>query len=60
MRKLFKVVGAVLGAAVLLILGAVGLLAARKPAQRPASAEKLAATPDRLARGEYLVKHVSD
>ena len=38
----------------------VGYLAAKKPAQRPATAEKIEATPARLARGEYLALHVVD
>jgi mono/diheme cytochrome c family protein len=40
--------------------GLVGWLAVRSPAQRPASTEKIEATPERLARGEYLVEHVTD
>ena len=40
--------------------GVLAWLALRSPAQRPASAEKIEATPERLARGEYLVVHVAD
>ena len=40
--------------------GVLARLALRSPAQRPASAEKIEATPERLARGEYLVVHVAD
>ena len=38
----------------------VAWLYAKKPAQRAASAEKIEATPARLARGEYLAEHVVD
>jgi len=44
-----------------LIAGAgVAWLALRSPAMRPPSDEKVEATPQRLARGEYLVEHVAD
>lgn len=45
----------------LLALAAIGVswLALRKPAQRPAAAETIERTPERLARGQYLVHHVS-
>ena len=59
MKTFFKV----LGVAVLVVvaLAAIGLsyLTLRKPAQRPASAEKVEATPQRIARGKYLVHHVT-
>jgi len=46
----------------LLLLAAVaagaGFLLLLKPAQRPTTDLKIEATPERLARGEYLVKHV--
>jgi mono/diheme cytochrome c family protein len=38
---------------------AVGALAMKRPAQRPPSAETIERTPERLARGKYLVEHVS-
>ncbi|HEX7153803.1 MAG TPA: cytochrome C [Thermoanaerobaculia bacterium] len=60
MKTILKVAGG-LGLVVLaLAVGAVSWLALRKPAQRPASSEKIEATPERLARGKYLVHHVSD
>src|SRR5438067_13744156 len=59
MRKVLKVLGAVLGVVVLLVAGLLGFLALKKPAQRPASAERFEPTPARLARGEYLVNHVT-
>jgi Cytochrome c len=44
-----------------LLAGAVlAWLALRSPAMRPPSTEKIEATPERLARGEYLVEHVAD
>ena len=60
MKTLLKVIGALI--LVCVILAGVGLayLALRKPAMRPPSSEKVEATPARLARGEYLVLHVSD
>src|SRR5258706_4027537 len=59
MRKVLKISGAVLGVVVLLIGGLVGFLSIKKPAQRPASADRFEATLARLARGEYLVNHVT-
>jgi mono/diheme cytochrome c family protein len=49
------------GAALLLCAagGGVGYLAVRKPAQRPASTERIERTPARLARGRYLVEHLT-
>ena len=59
MKTFFKVVGIVLLVIVALAAIGVSYLAIRKPAQRPASAEKIEPTPHRLARGEYLVNHVT-
>ena len=59
MKTLLKVVGIVLLVIVALAAIGVSYLALRKPAQRPASAEKIEATPERIARGKYLVHHVS-
>lgn len=59
MRKALKVLGGILGGVVLLVAGGIGLLAMKKPAQRPAMTEKFEATPERLARGKYLVEHVT-
>lgn len=59
MRVALKIVAGLVGAVVLLAGAGLGFLALKTPAQRPASAEKLEATPARLARGEYLVEHVS-
>jgi hypothetical protein len=49
----------VAGLAVLIAIALVWL-AVRKPASRPASAEKIEVTPQRLERGRYLVEHVAD
>jgi hypothetical protein len=60
MKTFLKIVGGLVLVVIALIAGCISWLALRKPASRPASAEKLEATPERLARGEYLVEHVSD
>lgn len=59
MKTFFRVVGIVLLVVVALAAIGVSYLALRKPAQRPASAEKVEATPQRVERGKYLVHHVS-
>jgi hypothetical protein len=60
MRLVLKIVGGLVAAILLLAGAGIAFLSLKKPAQRPASTEKVEATPARLARGEYLVKHVSD
>lgn len=60
MKTAFKVVGILLLVIVALAAAGVAFLFLKKPAQRPASAEKIEATPERLARGEYLVHHAAD
>jgi mono/diheme cytochrome c family protein len=59
MKTFFKVVGIVLLVIVALAAIGVSYLVLRKPAQRPASAAKVETTPERVARGTYLVEHVS-
>lgn len=59
MKTFFKVVGILLLAVVALAAIGVSYLAMRKPDQRPASAGKIEPTPERLARGKYLVNHVT-
>lgn len=59
MKTFFKVAGIVLLVVVALAAIGASYLALRKPAQRPAAAEKVEATPERIAHGRYLVKHVS-
>src|SRR5437764_14540636 len=59
MKTFFKIVGGVVLAVVAVIAIGVIWLMAKKPASRPASAEKIEATPARMARGKYLVEHVA-
>jgi hypothetical protein len=59
MKTFLKVVGVVVLVVVALVAIGVSYLAVRKPAQRPAAAEKIEATPERVARGKYLVHNVS-
>jgi mono/diheme cytochrome c family protein len=59
MKTFFKVAGLLLLVVVALAAIGVSWLSLRKPAQHPATAEKIAPTPERLARGRYLVHHVS-
>lgn len=58
--KVLKVLGWILGAIVLAAGCGLAWLALRSPDRRPASTEKIEATPERLARGTYLAHHVSD
>lgn len=60
MKTLLKVIGAVLLGVVALAAIGVSWLALRKPASRPVTAMRVEATPERLARGKYLVHHVAD
>ena len=58
MKTFLKVVGVVLLVVVALAAIGVSYLTLKKPAQRAAPAERVEATPERLARGQYLVNHV--
>lgn len=58
MKTFFKVLAIVLLVFVALAAIGVSYLTLRKPAQRPAPAEKVELTPERVARGKYLVRHV--
>ena len=60
MKTFLKIVGGVVLLVIALVAGAVTWLAVRKPESRAAWTEKIEATPERLARGQYLVEHVSD
>src|SRR5258706_4060086 len=60
MKTFLKVVGGLLLVVLALVAGALVWLTLKKPAAHPPTAEKIEATPARLARGEYLVEHVSD
>src|SRR5947209_1844211 len=59
MKTFLKVMGVAIVTVVALVAIAASWLSLKKPAQRPASAEKIYATPERVARGKYLVEHVS-
>jgi mono/diheme cytochrome c family protein len=59
MKTFFKAAGLLLLVVVALAAIAISWLAIRKPSQRPASAEKVPATPEHIARGKYLVHHVT-
>ncbi|MEK6375546.1 MAG: cytochrome C [Acidobacteriota bacterium] len=59
MKTLLKVLGGIVLVVVVLLAGALIWLSLKKPASRPASAEKIEATTQRLARGKYLVENVS-
>jgi hypothetical protein len=60
MNTFLKIVGGVVLIVIALIAGAVTWLSVRKPESRPASSEKIQATPAQIERGRYLVEHVSD
>ena len=60
MKTFLKALGILL--LVIGALGAVGFawLTVHQPAQRPPSTERIQSTPARMARGKYLVEHVTD
>ncbi|MDQ3283511.1 MAG: cytochrome c [Acidobacteriota bacterium] len=58
MKTLLKVFGIAVLAIVALAAIGVSYLSLRKPAQRPAAAIRIEPTPERVARGKYLVRHV--
>lgn len=60
MKTFLKIVGGIALVVIGLAAGAASWLHLKKPASHPASAEKIEATPQRLARGEYVVEHVAD
>jgi mono/diheme cytochrome c family protein len=60
MKTFLKIVGGASLVVLAFAIGVISWLIIRKPAQRPASAEKVEATPARLARGKYVVHNVSD
>ena len=59
MKTFLRVLGIALLAIVALAAIGVSYLTLRKPAQRPAAAMKIEATPERVAHGKYLVNHVT-
>src|SRR5580765_1894530 len=60
MKTFLKALGGLLLVMLALAAGVLIWLTVKKPAAHPPSAEKFEATPARMARGEYLVQHVSD
>ena len=60
MKTFLKIVGGIALVIAGLALGAGTWLHYKKPASRAASSEKIEATPERIARGQYVVEHVSD
>jgi len=60
MRKLLRVLVALLLAAVVLAGAGVTYLYVRKPAQSPPAAIKVAMTPERIARGAYIFTSIAD
>lgn len=60
MKKFLKVLGALLLVVIALAAGLVSWLAFRKPAARAVTSARIEATPERLARGKYLVENVTD
>ncbi|HEV2720440.1 MAG TPA: cytochrome C, partial [Thermoanaerobaculia bacterium] len=59
MKTFLKVLGIAVLVVVALIAAAFSWLSLKKPAQRMAAAEKIEPTPERVARGKYIVEHVS-
>ena len=60
MKLALKLLAGLVGLVIVGAGGFVAYLALKPPNRRPPSAEKIAATPERLARGEYLGRHVID
>src|SRR5436853_3738668 len=60
MKTFLKVVGGIVLVVLALVAGALTWLSLKRPAARPASAEKIELTPARMARGQYLVENVTN
>lgn len=60
MKTFLKIVGGIALVIVGLAAGAATWLHIKKPASHPASTEKIEASPERIARGKYVVENVSD
>src|SRR5262249_36087703 len=60
MKTIWRILGYLVLAVVVLLAAGAAFLATKKPAMKPASAEKIEATPARLARGRYVVENVAD
>jgi hypothetical protein len=59
LRRILKILGYLFLALAALIACGIGYLYIALPKKEPPSLEKIQSTPERLKRGEYLVKHVS-
>lgn len=59
MRRLLKILGRLVLGLVVLAALAIGVILLFFPRSEPASREAIARTPERLARGSYLVNHVA-
>jgi mono/diheme cytochrome c family protein len=59
MKRFFKLLGIAVLALVVLAGTGLAFLTVKKPAQRPAPSVTLASTPEKIARGEYLSRHVT-
>ena len=60
MKKFFRALAATAVVFAAALAALVAFLALRPPKRRPPSPEKIAVTPARVARGKYLVLHVTD
>ncbi len=60
MGKFLKIAGIGVGVVVVGVGGLLTVLSLKKPAMRPPSTETVERTPERLARGKYLVHHVAE
>ena len=60
MKTFLKIIGGVLLVVLAVIGGGLAWLSLRKPASRPVTSLRIDATPERLARGHYLVNNVVD
>lgn len=59
MKKFFKIAGIVVGSIAILLIAGLIYFNSVYPKAEPVPAIKVAASPERLARGEYLVGHVA-
>jgi mono/diheme cytochrome c family protein len=60
MKKILRILAVVVLLVIVVAAGLLAWLSMRSPAMRPPSTESVEATPERLARGRYIVHHLSD
>lgn len=60
MKTLFKILAGLVALVVLVAVGGIGYLEAKFPKRRAVTNLEVERTPERIARGQYLVMHVSD